>query len=113
MSNPPLSPPVFHVLLALGENTLHGYAIRARFEELTGRGDLLLPGTLYATLARMTEAGLIQDVPAPRGDASGGPPRRHYRITAAGRAAAAAEGERMRLLVEVARRQSLTPRPAR
>jgi DNA-binding PadR family transcriptional regulator len=61
----------------------------------------------------LTAAGLTPVVPAPGGAARGGPPRRHYRITAAGRAAAAAEGERMRLLVEVARRQSLTPRPAR
>lgn len=49
----PLSPPVFHVLLALGDDVLHGYAIMQRFEEMTGGADRLLPGTLYVTLARM------------------------------------------------------------
>jgi DNA-binding PadR family transcriptional regulator len=104
---------MFHVLLALGEDTLHGYGILQRFEELTGRSDLLLPGTLYATLARMVEIGLIEEVGPPRGDQSGGPPRRHYRVTAPGRATARAETDRMRQLVEVARRQALTPRTAR
>lgn len=110
---PSLSPPVFHVLLALGDDVLHGYAIMQRFEELTGGEDQLLPGTLYATLARMVELGLIEEARAPRGERSGGAPRRHYRATARGRAAARAEGERMRRLVEVAKKQALLPGTSR
>jgi DNA-binding PadR family transcriptional regulator len=109
----PLSPPVFHVLLALGDETLHGYGIMQRFDALTAGEEHLLPGTLYATLSRMLESGLIEEAPTPEGARSGGAPRRHYRATSVGRAAAQAEGERMRRLVEVARRQALLAEPGR
>lgn len=102
----PLNPPVFNVLIALGDQTLHGYAIMQRFRELTGGGEEILPGTLYVTLSRMVDAGLIEEARAPAGESSNGPPRRHYRITARGRTAAAAETERMRALLQVARRQA-------
>lgn len=101
---PPLSPPVYHVLLALGGEVLHGYAIMQRFEQLLGGADQLLPGTLYATLARMVETGLIEEARAPRGGESGGPPRRHYRVTPRGKLVAQQETDRMRRLVAVARR---------
>ena len=100
----PLSPPVYHVLLALGGDVLHGYGIMQRFEELVGGADQLLPGTLYATLARMEESGLIEAARAPRGEESGGPPRRHYRVTPRGKLVAQQETERMRRLVTVARK---------
>lgn len=109
----PLSPPVFHILLALGDDVLHGYAVMQRFQELTGGRDELLPGTLYATLARMVESGLIREAAAPRGDHSEGAPRRHYRVTAKGREAAQAESQRMRRLVEVARLRHWLPEQAR
>jgi len=112
-SSSPLSPPVYHVLLALGDEVLHGYGIMQRFEELTGGADQLLPGTLYATLARMADLGLIEEARAPAGDQSGGAPRRHYRVTARGRALARSESERLRRLVEVARRRSWLPGVAR
>ena len=109
----PLSPPVYHILLALSDEVLHGYAIMLRFDELLGGAEQLLPGTLYATLARMVEAGLIEEASPPRGEASGGPPRRHYRVTARGRDAALAETERMRRLVALARRRAWLPGLAR
>lgn len=96
----PLSPPVYHVLLALGETTAHGYAIMAAFEALTGGSEQLLPGTLYATLARMVESGLITEAPPPEPDADAR--RRYYRVTEWGRAVAAAESARMRRLLAVA-----------
>lgn len=105
----PLSPPVFHVLLALGDEVMHGYGIMQRFEELTDGADALLPGTLYATLSRMVESGLIEEKEPPEGDRSGGAPRRHYRVTDRGRAVAAAESERMRRLVQVAHLRDLLP----
>lgn len=106
----PLSPPVFHVLLALGRDSLHGYAIMQAFYRLTGGRGELLPGTLYATLARMLETGLVVEVepPSEGGDAR----RRYYRITDFGRALAAAEAERMRGLVDVAAVQSLAGGPS-
>ncbi len=94
----------YYVLLALGEATRHGYGMIQRFAVLTGGAEELLPGTLYATLARMVETGLIEEARAPRGAESGGPPRRHYRVTAHGRALAEAETERLRRLVQAARR---------
>ena len=106
----PLSPPVFHVLLALGGDSLHGYAIMQAFDRLTaGRGELL-PGTLYATLARMLETGLVLEVepPSERGAAR----RRYYQITEFGRSLAAAEAERMRGLVDVAAVQRLAAGPS-
>jgi len=105
----PLSPTVFHVLLAIGRETLHGFAIMQRFETLTKGEERLLPGTLYATLARMTEDGHLEEVAPPRGERSGGPPRRHYRVTERGRAAAAQETERLQRLIELARRQAILP----
>jgi DNA-binding PadR family transcriptional regulator len=109
----PLSPPVFHVLLALGEDALHGYAIMQRFEAITGGADQLLPGTLYVTLARMVEQGLIEATRAPAGHQSGGAPRRYYRLTTRGRAAGRAESERLRRLVQVAEERSWLPGIAR
>jgi DNA-binding PadR family transcriptional regulator len=109
----PLSPPVYHVLLALGGEVLHGYAIMQRFEELTGGAEQLLPGTLYATLARMVETGLLEEAKPPRGEESGGPPRRHYRLTPRGRNLALAETERMRQLIAVAKRRDWQPGLAR
>jgi DNA-binding PadR family transcriptional regulator len=107
----PLSPPVYHVLLALGDETKHGYAMMRSFDEMTGGKEQLLPGTLYATISRMVEAGLIEeaDPPDPAADSR----RRYYRVTPHGLDVAAAESARMRLLLDVARRQGIQPERAR
>ena len=109
----PLSAPVYHVLLALGDDVLHGYGIMQRFEELTGGADQLLPGTLYVTLGRMVELGLIEEARPKSGEPSGGAPRRYYRLTPRGRAAGRAESERLRRLVRVARDRAWLPEGAR
>lgn len=103
----PLSPPVYHVLLALGREAKHGYAIMQTFEQMTGGTDQLLPGTLYATLARMVETGLLEetDPPGPRADRR----RRYYRVTPRGHRVATLEAERLSRLLELARRQGMTP----
>ena len=103
----PLSPPVYHVLLALGQGTLHGYAIMQSFEQLTSGGEQLLPGTLYATLARMVETTLLEETDPTDPESDGR--RRYYRVTTFGRSVAAAESERMRRLLEVASAQHLMP----
>lgn len=104
----PLSPPVFHVLLALGDGPLHGYGIMQGFEERTGGRETLLPGTLYATLARMLEGGLVEELPEPP-EPGADRRRRYYRLTELGRAVGRAEAERLAMLLGMARRVKLAP----
>ncbi len=118
----PLKPATYHVLLALGEGeSMHGYAIMQAISELTDGRETILPGTLYAALARMVDEKLVEESrpttqsprrggpgSAPRhDDPSGGPPRRYYRRTSFGRAVARAESERLRALLAVARAQNV------
>ena len=104
----PLTTPEYHVLLALGDDALHGYAMMQALEEKTGGRDALLPGTLYATLARMVERGLLEPLAEPPDPEADGR-RRYYRVTALGRAVARAESARLRRLLEVAERARLVP----
>jgi DNA-binding PadR family transcriptional regulator len=104
----PLAPQFFHVLLALADDTLHGYGIIQAFEGMTSGRETLLPGSLYAALGRMVDAGLIEEVAPPAGTASGGPARRYYRVTRLGRAAARAESDRLARLLALARSRKLT-----
>ncbi len=103
----PLAPQFYHVLLALGDQTMHGYGIIQAFEELTEGHETLLPGSLYATLSRMVELKLLAPAEQPRGERSGGPRRRYYRVTRLGRSVARAESERLARLLAVARDQAL------
>jgi len=105
----PLSAPVQQILLTLGNRDLHGYAIMRELDERTGGRETLLPGTLYSSIARMVAQGLIGEVPPPEGEGSGGPRRRYYRATDFGRQVAAAELERMKALLDVARASHLLP----
>ena len=105
----PLKPSTYYVLLALADGELHGYAIMQAVAEMTGGREAILPGTLYAALARMVDERLIEARQGPADDASGGPRRRYYRCTRLGREAARAESERLRTLVEIARAQKILP----
>jgi DNA-binding PadR family transcriptional regulator len=104
----PLSPPVFNVLLGLGGEARHGYGIMQELEQKTGGREVLLPGSLYATIARMVEQGLLEEL---AGEAEPGADRRrrYYRVTAFGRRVAAAEATRLRRLVDLARDEDLLP----
>lgn len=102
----PLSPPVYHVLLALGSEAMHGYAIMQAFAEKTSGEETLLPGTLYATISRMVDAGLIAELPEAPHESSD-KRRRYYRVTEFGRAVARAESDRIHRLLAVARREQL------
>ena len=102
----PLKPSTYQVLLALGDESMHGYAIMQAVKEMTNGSETILPGTLYAALARMVDEGLVEERESAE-DASGGPPRRYYRRTAFVRAVARAESERLRALLEVARSQNI------
>jgi DNA-binding PadR family transcriptional regulator len=100
----PLSPPVFNILLVLGSEAMHGYGIMQEVERRTGGREVLLPGSMYATIARMVSEGLIEEVAA-RGGGEGR--RRLYRRTRFGRAVARAEAQRMGMLLTLAREQDL------
>lgn len=99
---------MYRVLLALPDGEwLHGYAIMQAVSEMTQGREGILPGTLYAALARMVEDGLVEGREAPQDDHSGGPVRRYYRRTSFGRAVARAESERLRALLDVAVAQKI------
>lgn len=108
----PLTAPEYHVLLALGREALHGYAMMSSLEEKTDGADALLPGTLYTTLARMVDRGLLQELaepPEPDSDRR----RRYYRATDLGIAVGRAESARLTRLLEVARDSQLAPEARR
>jgi DNA-binding PadR family transcriptional regulator len=104
----PLKHATYQILLALGDESMHGYAVMQAVAAMTDGRETILPGTLYAALARMVDDKLVEES-ALRNDASGGPPRRYYKRTAFGRAVARAESERMRALLDVAVGQKIIP----
>ena len=107
----PLPPATFHILLSLANGERHGYAIIQDVAEATD-GDLhLSAGTLYRSIARMVEQGLITEV-ARRRTPDEDERRRYYRITPFGTAVARAEAARLSQLLRLARASGLTPRTA-
>lgn len=98
----PLQPAAFHILLALSAGDRHGYGIIQDVEARTDGVLRLSPGTLYRTIQRLLEEGLIEEprkAAGPRDD----PRRRYYRITPFGTAVVRAEAQRLTDLVRMAR----------
>lgn len=107
----PLNPPMFHILLVLSRGRRHGYAMIQEVVEDTAGAIRLGPGTLYYSLQKMLERGLIAEADEQADDSTAGERRRTYRITPFGRRVAEAESERLARAVEVARaRQVLAER---
>ena len=98
----PLTPAVFHILLALADAARHGYAISREVAQRTGGQVRLGPGTLYGTLNRMVAAGLVEERDADER-------RRYYGLTPFGRDVARAEARRLHQLVDIARDKALLP----
>jgi DNA-binding PadR family transcriptional regulator len=99
----------FHILLALADEDRHGYAIIQDVAARTDGALKLSAGTLYRSIQRMLEQGLLQethDRPAPELDDER---RRYYRITALGTAVARAEARRLTQLLRMARARGLAP----
>lgn len=96
----PLSTPVLHILLALGSTRLHGLGIMEAIAEKSEGKAVILPGTLYVTLNRMVDDGLIAEAERPEGADTR---RKYYAVSPLGRSVVAAEMERMALLMDVAR----------
>ena len=95
--------------MALGEVDMHGYGIMQSLAHQTGGRERILPGTLYSTLARLVEDGLVEELDPPEHITSGGPQRRYYRRTSLGRAVVRAESERLRALLSMAVAQKIVP----
>lgn len=106
-----LKPSDYRVLLALGDDELHGYGIMQVLADRTDGRETILPGTLYAALARMVDDGLVEERDPPEDDASGGPRRRYYRRTALGRERAREESVRLRALLSLAVEQDMVTEP--
>ena len=102
----PLPPAVFHILVSLATRDAHGYAI---MQEVAERAGVRLgPGTLYTTIRRLLDQGLIEELRVtPRGETDD-PRRRYYHLTPYGRAAARAEAARLADLVRQARTMGIT-----
>ena len=105
----PLNQSVFRILLALGDEEMHGYGIMQALADKTDGREKLLPGTLYASIARMVADGLMEELEQPEGATSGGPRRRYYRRTAFGLAVTRAESQRIRVLLDVAISENIIP----
>jgi DNA-binding PadR family transcriptional regulator len=105
----PLPPSTFHILLALADEDRHGYAIIQDVAARTGGALKLSAGTLYRSIQRMLEQGLIVETserPAPELDDER---RRYYRIAPWGAAVARAETRRPTQLVGMARARGFAP----
>ena len=105
----PLPPATFHILLALADEDRHGYAIIQDVEARTNGELRLSAGTLYRSIQRMLEQGLILETrerPAPEDDDER---RRYYRIKPFGVEVAKAEARRMAQLVRFARESGFAP----
>jgi DNA-binding PadR family transcriptional regulator len=105
----PLSVPTFHVLVALAAEDLHGWGILKEVEEATGGAIRLSPGTLYGLIKRLLRDDLIRESDARPPRRWDDPRRRYYALTPLGRRVAAAEAERMRRALAVARNRLPSP----
>lgn len=105
----PLPTATFHILVALSDADRHGYGIMQEVAQRTGGKTKLNPGTLYTTIQRLLEKGLIvelREAPDPDQDDER---RRYYRLTPLGRRAAQLELARLSELVALGQRAGLTP----
>lgn len=105
----PLTPAVFHILLALAGGEKHGYSIIQEVAAQTGGALRMGPGTLYGSLRRMLDSGLIEESDTRPDPALDDERRRYYRLTASGWRAAEAEAARLEQLVLAARGRRLLP----
>jgi DNA-binding PadR family transcriptional regulator len=107
----PITPSVFHILLALAGADLHGYGIMLAVDQATD-GEVQIPlGTLYRSIKQMLQAGCIERTEARTNHDAQDPRRQVYRITAAGREVASREARRLARVVDIARQRNLVGAP--
>ncbi len=93
----PLTPAVFFTLLALAEGEKHGYAIMQDTRSLSEDSFRMGPATLYTTLQRLLEQGLVEEV---EGEDGSDPRRRYYRLSRGGVATLESELARVESLMK-------------
>ena len=103
----PLPTAVFHILVALADRDRHGYSIMQDVASRTNGKVRLSAGTLYSSIRRMLEQGLIEELSQSPDPASTDERRRYYRLTKFGKRVAAAEVDRLNALVQQARATGL------
>jgi DNA-binding PadR family transcriptional regulator len=105
----PLTPALFHVMLALADGDKHGYGIMKEVAEQTDGEVQLSTGTLYGIIKRLLSTGWIKEVrgPAMKNDDAR---RRYYRLTEEGHGIAIGEAKRLERVVERARHKRLIRR---
>jgi DNA-binding PadR family transcriptional regulator len=107
----PMTPAVIHVMLALAGGERHGYAILKDVQRETGSQFRFGPGTIYGTLQRLMEAGLVEEAPAPAAEVD--TRRRYYRMTRTGREALKKEIDRLGALLAIGSAHGIHPRGKR
>ncbi|MGA3237967.1 MAG: PadR family transcriptional regulator [Bryobacteraceae bacterium] len=105
----PLPTAVFHILIALADRDRHGYSIMQDVAARTRGKVQLSAGTLYSSIRRMLEQGLIEELAESPDPSSTDERRRYYRLTRFGKRAAAAEVARLSAMVQQARATGLVP----
>lgn len=105
----PLPTAVFHILIAVADRDRHGYSIMQDVSARTAGKVRLSPGTLYSSIRRMLEQGLIEELADSPDPSSSDERRRYYRVTRFGKRVAAAEVERLKALIREARATGLAP----
>src|SRR6185503_10195542 len=107
----PLPTAVFHILVALADRDRHGYSIMQDVSVRTGGAVQLSAGTLYSSIRRMLEQGLIEELTESPDPSSTDERRRYYALAEFGRRVAAAEVARLTALLQQARATGLVPEP--
>ena len=108
-ANLPLTPAVLHILLALSTQERHGYGIMKQVESDSQGKVKMGPGTLYGSLGRMIDAGLIRESDKKVDPKIDDERRVYYKISGLGQKSLAAELRRYREVVSVAREMRLLP----
>ena len=106
----PLHRDTFQILVSLADADRHGYAILQDVADRTGDARSITPSTLYSSIRRLLESGLIKELhdrPNPKDDDSR---RRYYRLTSLGRRVAELEALRLERLLRDARQGGLLPK---
>ena len=101
----PLTPAVLHILLALSAGEKHGYAMMREVDELSNGSIRLGPGTLYRSIKRMLDDGLIEEAGERQDPALDDERRRYYRLSLSGAQTLALETARLERLLAVARQR--------
>jgi DNA-binding PadR family transcriptional regulator len=106
----PLTPAVFFILFALADGEKHGYAIMQAASHISDHQFRMGPGTLYTTIQRLLDLGLIAETESSGGQSDHESRRRYYKLTRTGKTVLAADLSRMESVVRLARTKKLVPK---